>query len=148
MCARLTCAFVLALTLAAPALPGDRAKEDSRKMLGTWTLIQGEDQGKTIPPDTLKGTLVVISAKTMIANDKDNKKIFVMTYKLDPSQKPAAIDLTIVEGSDKGKTAKGIYAFEGALLKLAYAYAGSRPTTFETRKGDKHLSFVMKRVQK
>ena len=145
---RLTCAFVLALSLAVPAFPGDQARDDVKKMLGTWTLIQGEDQGKPIPPDKLKGHLVVISEKTMVANDKDNNKVFVMTYKLDPAQNPAAIDLTIVEGSDKGKTARGIYAFEGDLLKLAYAFAGSRPTTFTTRKGDKHLSFVMKRIQK
>ena len=144
---RLTCAFVLALTLAAPAFPGDQAREDAKKMRGTWTLIQGEDQGKPVPPDKLKGSLVVISEKTIIANDRDNKKILVMTYQLDPSQKPAAIDLTIVEGSDKGKTAKGIYALEGDLLKLAYAYAGSRPSSFVTKKGDKHLSFVMKRIQ-
>ena len=149
MCARLTCAFVLALTLAAPALPGDRAKDDVRKMLGTWTLIQSEDQGKMIPPDTLKGTLVVISEKTMIANDKDYKKIFVMTYKLDTSQKPQAIDMTVVEGDEnlKGKSAKGIYELKGETLRLAYAFAGARPTEFTTKKGDKHLSFVLKRAK-
>jgi uncharacterized protein (TIGR03067 family) len=145
---RLTCAFVVALTVTAPALPGDRAKDDAKKMLGTWALIQGEDQGKPVPEDKIKGNLVVISDKTIIANDRDNKKVFVMTYKLDPSQKPAAIDLTIVEGTSKFKSAKGIYVIEGELLKLAYAYEGARPTAFTTKPGDKHLSFVMKRIQK
>jgi uncharacterized protein (TIGR03067 family) len=147
MYARLSCALVLALALTAAALPGGRGKDDAKKLEGTWTLIRGEDQGKEVPKDKLRGQLVVISKKTIIANDKDNKKVFVMSYKLDPSQKPAAIDMTIVEGSQKGQTAKGIYAFEKDLLKLAYAFAGDRPTTFVTKEGDKHLSFVLKRIQ-
>ena len=42
MYARLTCAFVLALTLVTPALPGGTAKDDAKKLRGTWTLVSGE----------------------------------------------------------------------------------------------------------
>jgi uncharacterized protein (TIGR03067 family) len=149
MYARLTCALVLALALVTPAAPGGGEKDDAKKLRGTWTLVSGEDQGKPVPPEKLKGNLVAISDKTIVANDRDNKKLFVMTYKLDPSQKPPAIDMTIIEGdaSQKGKTAKGIYELKGDTLRLAYAFAGARPTEFTTKKGDKHLSFVLKRVQ-
>jgi uncharacterized protein (TIGR03067 family) len=149
MYARLTCAFVLALAAVTPALPGDGTKGEAKKLRGTWTLVRGEDQGKPIPPEKLKGGVIAISDKTIIANDKDHKKVFVMTYRLDPTQKPRAIDMTIIEGDEKqkGKTAKGIYELEGDTLKLAYAFAGPRPTSFTTKKGDKHLSFVLKRAQ-
>jgi uncharacterized protein (TIGR03067 family) len=149
MYARLTGAFVLTLALVTPVALGGRKTDDAKKLRGTWTLVSGEDQGKPIPPEKLKGNRVAISDKTIVASDRDNKKVYVMTYKLDPSQKPHAIDMTVVEGDEKlkGKSAKGIYELKGDTLRLAYAFAGARPTEFATQKGDKQLSFVLKRVK-
>ncbi len=150
MYARLTCAFVLTLALVSPAVPGGTKKDETKKLHGTWTMVSGEDQGKPIPPEKLKGHFVAISDRTIIANDRDNKKLFVMTYRIDTTQKPNAIDMKIIEGDEKlkNKSAKGIYELKGGMLKLAYAFAGPRPTRFTTKEGDKHLSFVLKRMQK
>jgi uncharacterized protein (TIGR03067 family) len=145
---RLTCAVAFTLALAIPALSGEGTKGDARKLEGTWALVSGQDQGKPVPPEKLEGNLVVFSKTTIVANDKDNKKVFVMSYKLNPAQKPRAIDMTISEGPQKGKSAKGIYKLEGDTLQLAYSIGGDRPTSFTTKKGDKRLSFVLKRVPK
>ncbi len=147
MYARWLAVLVIPCALTASALCGGRAEGDAKKLQGTWSLTGGEDQGKPVPAEKLQGNLVVIAKGTIIANDKDHKKLYVMTYKLDPSRKPHAIDMTIAEGRDKGKTAKGIYELQGDNLKLCYSIGGDRPATFSTKAGDKHLCFAMKRFK-
>src|SRR5262249_58973132 len=107
------------LAVAALAVAGDRAGEAARKLEGPGAVVSGQDQGKPVPPEKLQGNLVVFSKDTIVANDKDNKKVFVMSYKLDPARKPSAIDMTISEGPQKGKSAKGIYKLEGDTRRLA-----------------------------
>ena len=41
-----------------------------------------------------------------------------MTFKIDPSKKPKAIDFTAADGSAKGKPSKGIYELDGDTLNL------------------------------
>jgi uncharacterized protein (TIGR03067 family) len=147
MHARALLVLVLPCALVVPVVSGEKGAEDLEKLQGTWTLVSGENEGKPVPPDKIQGSLVVIRKGTMIANDKDNKKLYVMEFKLDPAQRPKAIDMTITEGPDKGKAAKGIYALQGDRLELAYAIAGERPKSFSTKPKDAHLSFVLRRVK-
>ena len=65
-------------------------------------------------PEKLRGNLVVIGKDTIVANDKDNKRVYVMSYKVDPSQKPPAIDMTITwQGT------LSIVDAQGGLVKIA-----------------------------
>jgi uncharacterized protein (TIGR03067 family) len=147
MYARSILIVAVAAVLPIAALPGEKGDADLKKLQGTWRIMRGEDQGKPVPPEKLQGNLVVIEKQTMIANDKDHKKVYVMTFKLDASRTPKALDMTITEGKDKGKTAKGIYALEGDDLKIAYSFGVDRPKQFKTKEGDKHLFFVLKRIK-
>ena len=54
------------------------------------------------------------------------------TIKLDATKKPMWIDLTITEGSDKGKPQVGLIEVSAGVLKGALSFAGSttRPTSF------------------
>src|SRR5438876_666076 len=101
---KLTLALVL-LVIAADA-PSDAAKKDLAAMQGTWTLVALEVNGRLVPEDKIKDTVVVIKANQYITKIKD--KTFPTSFTLDPSKKPKAIDMVFLEGEKKDKVLKGI----------------------------------------
>jgi RNA polymerase sigma-70 factor (ECF subfamily) len=142
MVARLS-VFLFAGLLCTSLLAAD-AKSD--KLEGTWKVVGGEEGGKAFPTKDVKGE-VIITKDTITVQSKEDKR--VMRYKVDPSRKPGTIEMTTLEGKDKGETAQGIYQLEGDTLKMAFAPKGQeRPTEFSTKAGSKQMMFVMKRQSK
>jgi uncharacterized protein (TIGR03067 family) len=116
-------------------------------LLGTWRVVAGEKEGKKEPPERAEGTIVRITEDTITVSDKNKKKTYVATYKIDSSVKPWAVTMVGTEGSTKGEKALGILSLEGDDLKLCYALAGeARPKDFAT-KTSKELLFTMRRIQ-
>jgi uncharacterized protein (TIGR03067 family) len=139
-------AILLSMALASEARSEDKTQEESTKFQGAWQILTGQVAGKPVPEDKIKGTTMVVAKDGLFVQDRGNKKTWVMTYKLDPSQKPKTITMTITEGERKGQTALGIYALEGDDLKLCYSLPGEeRPTEFATKENGKQLLFVLKR---
>jgi uncharacterized protein (TIGR03067 family) len=94
------------------------ANADQEKLLGNWTVVSGQEDGKALPPEKVKGSQVVITKDTFTCQEETQKRM--MTYKLDASTTPKQIELTTTEGSDKGKTSHGIYALDGDALKICF----------------------------
>src|SRR5262249_3347265 len=83
----------------------DDAKDELKKLEGTWSMVSGEKDGKKLDADVIKG------AKLVIKGDEHDVKvgadIFKGTHKIDPSKKPKTIDAMDKEGPFKGKTVVG-----------------------------------------
>jgi uncharacterized protein (TIGR03067 family) len=123
------------------------ANADQEKLLGSWTVVSGQEDGKALPPEKVKGSHVVITKDTLTCQEENQKR--VMTYKLDSSTTPKQIELTTTEGSDKGKTSHGIYSLDGDALKICFAQPGNdRPKEFTSKEGSKAVSFVLKRASR
>ena len=72
------------------------------------------------------------------------------SFRLDPSKKPKQIDISPLDGKEKGKTIRGVYELDGDKLTLHVAYPDSteRPTDLESKEGAMTMSFVLERVKK
>jgi uncharacterized protein (TIGR03067 family) len=133
-------ALAVGLLLAAEA-PGGDAKEELKKLAGTWRMVSGEQDGKALPEEVVKG------ARLVIKGDRHTVRVggdtLAGTHRLDPSEEPKAIDATDTEGPYKGKTIRGIYKLEGGRLTVCFAGPGkARPKAFTTRSGTGHILHV------
>jgi uncharacterized protein (TIGR03067 family) len=137
-------AVTLGLVAAAP-LP---EKDDLKKFEGDWSFTKWEQGGQSLPDEAVR------EARWSV---KGNKYTFEMgpvseegTIKLDPAKKPAAIDLTITSGTDKGKEQFGIYRIEKDAIVFCLARPGAkeRPTEFAATENDTNMLLTIKRVKK
>jgi uncharacterized protein (TIGR03067 family) len=104
---------------------------------GNWRVADGEAGGKKLVPEQVQKTKVVMTADTLVLTDTFTNFTFVAKYKVDTSRVPNQIDMTVLEGANKGKTAHGIIAANGADgLRLCFATGGQRPTDFRTAAGE------------
>jgi uncharacterized protein (TIGR03067 family) len=115
--------------------------EEGQGLEGTWSVVYIEFAGRPMTE--------LLGAELVLAN---GKKTFKMpsgvveqgTYTLDPTRTPKQIDATTV---GKAATAKGIYALDGATLKLCFSQLGKqRPKRFATAKDSDLLLMVLERV--
>jgi uncharacterized protein (TIGR03067 family) len=147
-------ALFCAIGFAASGGSGSRAddkadlEKELRKFQGTWTFESCETGGKGIPAGDLKGlTLTFEGAKHTVK--KGDEVIQVGTQKLDPSKSPKTIDVTMVEGPNKGAVMLGIYEFDGDTLRVCFDPQGKkRPTEFKSAAGSENFLNVHKRVKK
>jgi uncharacterized protein (TIGR03067 family) len=110
---------------------------------GTWKMVSSQVGGKTTelsPTDqerrswTFKGDELTLQG-------------LVVTVKLDPSKKPAHIDLVPHKGVGSGP---GIYEHDGNSLKICLAAkpGDARPKTFEAPEESTVAFFILKRDKK
>jgi len=136
----------LLTALALLGLVSRAAAQDDLK--GTWVIQKAVQSGKTLDDAKARGAKLVITADRMTAYDPDNKELYVMGYKANPSVTPKTIDMRILKGKDLDRTASGIYALEGDTLKLAYSLDESkRPKELSSKEGDEVMLIEMKRAK-
>jgi uncharacterized protein (TIGR03067 family) len=141
---RLVAAFVLLLI---PALVWADAKDDAKaelkKFAGTWKVLSVEADGKKIPDEEREKARLIFDGENVTFKEfggKDDKK----TFKIDPSKKPATIDIEGPAGEKEG--VKGIYKFEDGKLTICASDKGERPTEFKA--GDKVVLLVLEKEKK
>lgn len=122
----------------------DDVKAHLEKLAGTWKLEKeirdGEERKKVEDIQlTFKGDKVTLS---------EDGKAMEATVKIDPSTKPAEMDITLKEGG-KEETLQAIYELNGDTLQLAFNKEGGvRPAKFESAAGSKVTVATLKRVKK
>ena len=117
------------------------------QLQGKWKYVKGEENGKPVPEQQLRSDYVVIKGNRMTMVSQDERRKWVVTYRADALKKPATLDLKIVRGEGKGKTAKGIYEVKGDHLKLCYNVdVKEYPAGFSTKNAEgRELCFVLQR---
>ena len=122
------------------------AEEAQKKLQGTWEATKAERDGKAA--DDVVGHRLSFTGNRFQIRSKGGKPLYAGTFRVDPSTKPATIDLEHTEGDLKGKAWKGIYALDGDALTTcdnAPNLDKGRPTAFEARTGSGHILITFKR---
>ncbi|MCI0462173.1 MAG: TIGR03067 domain-containing protein [Gemmataceae bacterium] len=139
-------ALAVALIVSA-TYAGDDAKKDLEKVQGAWVVTLMEEMGKKAPNEVIKGLGAQIKGDRLTLSEQ-GKVIMDFEIKLDPAQKPKAVDFTYLAGEDKGKKELGIYEIEGDTLKLCVNDGGKdRPKEFKTA-ADNTLNLVILKRKK
>jgi uncharacterized protein (TIGR03067 family) len=138
---QLLAVLAVGLLVAAEA-PKDDAKNDLKKMEGSWKMVAGETDGNKVEEGDLK------SSSLKIKGDKYEARLGDSTHEgkltLGASKKLKTMDAT-----DGDNTVKGIYELKGDELKICIAPPGQdRPTEFGAKAGSGHIFMVWKREKK
>lgn len=125
--------------LSAPA--AGQGKKAEAKLEGAYTVVSGEENGKAVPAEKVKGSVVRFTADMILGADKDKKEFFAAKYTLDAAKTPWVIRMTST--APKEAEAVGLVKKEGDTVTLIYALPGApAPTEFKTR--DRQNMFVLK----
>ncbi len=125
----------LALAIPATRAADDDAEKAAKKLEGTYELlgstVGGKPDGKAKDVDSF----TIKDGKFTIAL-KGGKKDVKAKFALDPSKKPAHIDITPEENTGKNEISKGIYQTKdtdkGLELHIAFSRdGGDRPKDFK-----------------
>jgi uncharacterized protein (TIGR03067 family) len=121
-----------------------KAPDDKKKLQGTWEMVEAERGGQKVGEELGKVKLSFQGDALVLTMGGEDKQA---TFKLDPTQKPKAIDVMPQDGSEKGKTLRAIYSLDGDTLKLCLDDRGDqeRPTEFTTKGGTSLMLLVLKR---
>jgi uncharacterized protein (TIGR03067 family) len=148
---RMKCLFalgVVALALSASAA-ADKDKDDGKldpaKLVGTWTYVSGEVDGKKKSADDLKSGTVEFTKDMITLKSPDGT--FEIKYTVDTKKTPAHVAMEITKGPQGvGAKAEGIIELKGDELKICYpAMGGEAPKEFSAKEGSKLHLFVLKK---
>jgi uncharacterized protein (TIGR03067 family) len=138
---------VAALTAAGPTARAGDGDKGPEALVGGYTIVSGERDGRPEPEERVKGTTAQFSVDRVVVVDKDKKEVYGAAYTLDTSRTPWRITMTSKLGQQEGEVARGLIEKKGDTLRLIYALpGGGEPTDFHTK--DKQLMFVMKTMSK
>jgi uncharacterized protein (TIGR03067 family) len=120
-----------------------------KKFAGAWAVLSHEHGGKKTPMKELAPLAVSVAAAKMTTREKGDVKEESEVVRLDAKAKPAAIDLKITSGDDKGKVVKGIYKLDDDKLTVCVAEPGKdRPKEFAGKEGTGHTLMVLLKQKK
>jgi uncharacterized protein (TIGR03067 family) len=135
--------------LTADDAKGEAMKKERKKFEGTWQVVSLEADGNKAAEEDAKKITVVNEADGKWAIEAEGKVVARGTSEIDPTKKPKAVDLTVTEGDDKGKTVLGIYELLDDTRKVCLGQPGKeRPTEFSSTAGGGHILAVLKRLKK
>ena len=111
---------------------------------GTWLPSMAEFGGKIL--DDVWRNHHKLEVKDGKYEVTSGKILDQSTFKLNPAAKPKELDITGIEGPNKGKTFLGIYERDGDTLRICYDLGGKdRPTEFKTKEGTQLFLVTYKR---
>jgi uncharacterized protein (TIGR03067 family) len=108
-------AGVVLAALASLAIADDAADKEAKRLEGTWKFLSLSVDGDEAPQEFIqKGRWSIRGKEITIPGPGGGK----LSYKVDPSRSPKAIDMTGSDGPGRGKTLKGIYKIEEGRLTI------------------------------
>ncbi len=148
---RTQCLLVLgvAALVLSPVRAADKDKEeakfDSAKLVGTWTYVSAEEDGKKKTADDFKKASVEITKDTIMLKGED--ATYVIKYTLDTKKDPVQVAMEITKGPQgEGAKSAGIIELKGDELKLCYnPMSEEAPKEFGAKADSKLHFFVLKR---
>jgi len=149
-------ALLAAFFLAADPAEKDKEKDkagdadkDKAALKGKWEPTSSESGGNKDDESEYKQFRVVFDGDkfSILKSGETHMK---GTFKLDASQTPKRIDMTIEEGQEgdvKGKSLAGIYELKDDELKWCFVPpdGGERPTSFTSQSGTSQILATLKR---
>jgi uncharacterized protein (TIGR03067 family) len=125
----------------------DAVKKELAKFQGTWIFESIEIEGEKAPPESLKGSKLIIKDDTFSVKAGD--VTYKGTFKIDPTKKLKEIDVTFTDGPDKGTTMLGIYELDDETYRPCFKMNGKdRPTEFTGKKDSGQGLEVLKKEKK
>jgi uncharacterized protein (TIGR03067 family) len=123
---RLTLAgVVFAIGVAGPLAADDAAVA---ALAGSYQAVSVLKDGKESPPELVAAFAAKIEKDELTFTVKG--KEFPAKIKVDPKKAPAHLDLSPLDGPDKGRTFPGLFKLEKGELVLAFTEKADRPADF------------------
>jgi len=128
--------------------------DDAKKIQGPWEISELIVGGKKVDEKDVKGMRFVFEKDklTILPPTSDtgvvDKRTF--TFKLDTKAKPAGVELTALDGENKGAVSPGIYEVNGDVLRWCQSddpKAKDRPKAFASPEKSAFYLFTFKRAK-
>lgn len=97
-----------------------------KELAGKYKAVAAEKNGVAVAREKVEKLSVTIQDDTLTVTDGEGGEKRAK-IKVDPTKKPAHIDISPDDGSDKGKTFPGVYKLDKDELTLTFAEKGDRP---------------------
>ena len=136
--------IVMATSLIAAGASQDAGKKDRGEIQATWKIVTLEVDGQHAPAEIV-GKLKLVFKDDKLTFTPGEPGFTNYTYKLDPTQTPPAFDMTHADGTNQGKTEKGIYSLKGDSLKICFGKTDKRPKEFTAKAGSGQAMYVLER---
>ncbi|MBM4095828.1 MAG: TIGR03067 domain-containing protein [Planctomycetes bacterium] len=119
----------------------------SEAIQGEWKLVESWANGTALPPQILgEATLKVTGDRYVLKRSKDETK---GRMKIDPTQKPAHVDIITERPGEEPSTGPGILKIEDGKLHLCGAPPGhERPIDFDTIRRPRLTVLIFTRLAK
>ena len=137
-------AALFAITLVSPLSAQKPGAASAAALQGTWVFqsINSQPPGEGSPEISL--TFTGANYHQTVGGQVNERG----TFKVDTSKKPMTIDLTIVEGSDAGKTQPGIFEISGDTLRAHFDVPGGKTRPVDMKETPGSLMVIAKKQQK
>jgi RNA polymerase sigma factor (sigma-70 family) len=109
-------------------------EREAKALEGEWVVVGLEADGRKATADDVKGMRWVFKGTEVTATDPDGGT-GKMSVRLDPGQSPKTMNLTPLDGPNKGQTAAGIYELKDGKLRICLREKGDRPKEFVSGPG-------------
>jgi len=105
--------------------------EELKKLAGSWQVADLEAEGSPVEADLVTNVFITVKGDEFQVFNTGTETFG--TFTLDPTRKPAQIDIHCEAGPDRGQTWPGIYEVTENTMRLCYSRTGrKRPATFKT----------------
>ena len=147
LCAGSLLVAVAVIAAADDAKDQDEAIKKDRKLYeGTWGVVSLEVNGNKSAEEDARKLTVVNGADGSWSLRSDGDELNRGRNILDPSKKPKAIDVIVIDGGKDALTVLGIYEITEKTRRLCYVSTGlERPTEFTSTPGSDRVLVTFER---